>query len=58
VLDQAEQAFSAGNFSRAQQLVALALKQKPNDPMAGYVGRVIDRAQQIRVPEEKAQASR
>ncbi|HTR41640.1 MAG TPA: hypothetical protein VMH87_08500, partial [Pseudomonadales bacterium] len=45
-VDQAEQAFAAGNFNRAEQLAALALKQKPDDAMAAYVLRVIEREQQ------------
>jgi predicted membrane-bound spermidine synthase len=48
ILDQAEKAFSTGNLSEARQLIALALKQKPDDAMAGYVERVIERAQKIR----------
>ena len=58
VLNRAEKAFSVGNLSEARRLVALALKQNPNDPMAGYVERVIERAEKTRTAEEKAQASR
>jgi spermidine synthase len=57
-LDQAEKAFSTGNLSEAQQLVALALKQKPDDTMAGYVARVIKRAQKTRTVDDKTQATR
>ncbi len=48
VLDQAEQAFSSGNLSEARELVALALKQKPDDIMAAYIARVLERAQKMR----------
>jgi hypothetical protein len=58
IADQAGKAFSAGNLSEAQQLVALALKQKPDDTMAGYVGRVIQRAQKMRAVDDKPQATR
>ena len=44
-LDQAEKAFSTGNLSEAKELAEQALKQKPDDAMAGYVERVIERAQ-------------
>jgi hypothetical protein len=47
-VDQAEKAFSTGNLSEARQLIAPALKQKPDDAMAGYVERVIERAQKTR----------
>jgi hypothetical protein len=57
-LDQAEKAFSTGNLSEAQQLVALALKQKPDDTMAGYVARVIERAQKMRTVDDKTQVTR
>ena len=48
VLDKAEKAFSMGNLSEAEQLAATALKQNPGDKMAGYVARVIKRAQETR----------
>ena len=57
-LDQAEKAFSTGNLAEAQQLAALALKQKPDDTMAGYVARVIKRAQKMRTVDDKTQATR
>ena len=58
ILDQAEKAFSTGKLSEARQLVALALKQKPDDVMAGYIERVIDRAQQVRTVDDKIQSIR
>ena len=58
ILDQAEQVYSTGNLSEAQRLTALALQQKPDDPMAGYVSRVIERAQKARKPDDKTQAMR
>lgn len=58
VLDQAEQAFSAGNWSEARQLAALALKRKPDDAMAGYVVRVIERAEKTRTVDDKTRAAR
>ena len=58
VLDQAEKAFSNGNLSQARQLAALALKQKPDDVMAGYVARVIERAEKTRAVDDKIQATR
>jgi len=58
VLDQAEKDFNRGNLVQARQLVGLALKQNPNDPMAGYIERVIERKQQMTAMDEKAQASR
>lgn len=48
VLDQAEQAFSMGNLFEARQLAELALEQKPDDIMAAYIARVIERAQELR----------
>ena len=57
-LDRAEKAFSTGNLSEAQQWVALALKQKPDDTMAGYVARVIKRAQKMRTVDDKTQVTR
>ena len=57
-LDRAEKAFSTGNLSEAQQWVALALKQKPDDTMAGYVARVIERAQKMRTVDDKTQVTR
>ncbi|MGH8281155.1 MAG: spermidine synthase [Gammaproteobacteria bacterium] len=58
VLDQAEKAFSMGNLSEARRLAALVLKQKPNDPMAGYVARVVDRAEKTRMLNDKSRAAR
>jgi len=58
ILDQAEKAFSNGNLSQARQLAALALKQKPDDVMAGYVERVIERAEKTRTVDGKIQATR
>ncbi len=58
ILDQAEQAFSTGNLSEAQRLTALALQQKPDDAMAGYVSRVIERAEKTRKPDDRTQAMR
>jgi hypothetical protein len=58
IVDQAGKAFSTGNLSKARQLVALALKQKPDDPMAGYVERVIERAEKMRAVDDKTQATR
>lgn len=49
LLNEAEKAFSTGNLSKARQLTALALKQNPGDVMAGYVARVIERAQKLRM---------
>ncbi|MGA2684799.1 MAG: fused MFS/spermidine synthase [Verrucomicrobiota bacterium] len=48
ILDQAEQAFSRGDLPEAQRLAALALEQTPDDAVAGYVARVIERAEQTR----------
>ena len=47
ILERAEQAFSKGDVSEARQLVTRALKQNPGDPMAGYVSRVIERAEKL-----------
>ncbi|MGB7769488.1 MAG: fused MFS/spermidine synthase [Verrucomicrobiia bacterium] len=47
VLDQAARALSQGDLPEARRLVTLALKQKPDDEMAGYVSRVIARAEEI-----------
>jgi len=47
VLDQATRAFSQGDLTEARQLVALALKQNPDDEMAGYLSRVIARAEKM-----------
>ncbi len=57
VLDQAEKAFSEGNLAEAQQLAALALKQKPDENMAGYVARVIARAENMRMLKSRNQAA-
>jgi hypothetical protein len=45
VLDQAERAFSSGDLSEAKELANQALKQQPDSRMAGYVARVIERAE-------------
>jgi hypothetical protein len=58
VLDQAEKAFSAGDLSAARQLAELALKQKPDDNMAGYVSRVIDRLEKTQTAGAQTPASR
>ena len=58
IVDRAEKAFSTGNLSEAQQWVALALKQKPDDVMAGYVARVVQRAQEMRTVDDKTQVTR
>ena len=58
ILDQAEKVFSAGDLSEARRLAALALQQKPDDAMAGYVSRVIERAQNARKPDDQTQAMR
>jgi hypothetical protein len=55
VLDQAEKAFSAGNLSEARQLATLALQQKPDDKMAGYVERVIERAEKSQLADAQKQ---
>jgi hypothetical protein len=55
VLDQAEKAFSAGNLSEARQLATLALQQKPDDKMAGYVERVIERAEKSQLANAQKQ---
>jgi hypothetical protein len=47
ILGWAEQAFSQGDLTEARQLVSLALKQTPGDPMAGYISRVIERADKM-----------
>jgi spermidine synthase len=47
-LDLAEQAFSAGNFDQAGQIVAAVLQKNPSDAQAGYLRRVIEREQQSR----------
>ncbi len=57
VLDQAEKAFSAGNLAEARQLAALALKQKPDDNMAGYIARVIERVEKSQMAEAQRQTA-
>ena len=57
VLDQAEKAFSAGDLSAARQLAELALKQRPDDNMAGYISRVIDRLEKTRMVGASTQAA-
>jgi len=47
-LDQASLAFAAGDLIKAEQSVALALQTNPNDPMAGYLRRVVERAKGMR----------
>ena len=44
----AEKAFSAGDLGQAAALTAMALKQNPNDPQAGYLFRVIEREKKLR----------
>jgi hypothetical protein len=58
VLDLAEKAFSAGNLSEAKRLVTLVLNQQPDNSMAGYVSRVIERAQKAQKPDDRTQAMR
>jgi predicted membrane-bound spermidine synthase len=58
ILDQAEKVFNAGDLSEARRLATLALQQKPDDAMAGYVSRVIERAQKARKPDDQTQAMR
>jgi len=57
-LDQAEKVFNAGDLSEARRWPTLALQQKPDDAMAGYVSRVIERAQKARKPDDQTQAMR
>ncbi len=56
-LNQAEKAFRTGNLAEAQQWVATALKQNPDDPMAGYVSRVIERAQTVQTVNDKTRVT-
>lgn len=51
-LDQAEQAFSAGNLDQAKQLAELVLHQNPADAQAGYLARVIERERQLQSGEK------
>jgi predicted membrane-bound spermidine synthase len=44
-LDQAAQAFAAGNLEQARQIVSFVLQQNPKDADAGYLSRVIERAE-------------
>lgn len=48
LLDQAAQAFSQGNLPEARRLAAMALQKQPDDPIAGYLARVIERAERVR----------
>ncbi|MBI3848829.1 MAG: fused MFS/spermidine synthase [Verrucomicrobia bacterium] len=57
-LDQAARAFEAGALDPAAQLAALAWKQNPADPMAGYMSRVIEREKQLRQASGNARAQR
>lgn len=45
-VDLAARAFAAGALDQAAQLAAMALQQKPDDEMARYTARVIERARQ------------
>jgi len=47
-VDLAVQSFAAGDLVRAEQLAALALQATPDDPMAKYLQRVIEREKQVR----------
>ena len=47
-LANAERAFSAGNLVQAEALAGIALKQKPEDELAGYLLRVIEREKETR----------
>jgi predicted membrane-bound spermidine synthase len=58
ILDQAERAVSAGNLVQARQLAALALKQKPNDNLAGYIARVIDRMEKSQSENARIETAR
>jgi len=42
-LTGAVMAFNAGQWEEAARLAALALKQSPDDPLAGYVARIVER---------------
>ena len=44
-LTGAVMALNAGQWEEAGRLAALALKQSPDDPMAGYVSRIVEREQ-------------
>jgi hypothetical protein len=44
LLDQASQAFAAGNLEQARQMVSYILQQNSKDADAGYLLRVIERA--------------
>jgi spermidine synthase len=57
VLSQATRAFSQGDLHEAGRLAALALKEQPDDEMAGYLSRVIGRAQKMRQAAAKHAAS-
>jgi hypothetical protein len=47
VLDQATLAFSQGDLQEAGQWATMALKQQPDNEMAGYLSRIIARAEKI-----------
>ena len=47
VLDQATLAFSQGDLREAGQWAAMVLKQQPDNEMAGYLSRVIARAEKM-----------
>lgn len=51
-LDQAEQAFSAGNLDQAKQLAELVLHQDPTDAEAAYLSRVFERERQLQSGEK------
>jgi len=57
-LDQAAAAFDAGALDQAEQLTALAFKQNPGDPLAGYLARVVDREKQMRRATDNNRAAR
>ncbi|MEI7534661.1 MAG: fused MFS/spermidine synthase [Verrucomicrobiae bacterium] len=43
VTANAEKAFQAGDLSQAESLISTALKRNPNDTLAGYLRRIIER---------------
>ncbi len=57
ILAGATEAFAAGNFDQADQLVKLVLQQRPSDNQAQYLQRVFDRARRSNAGAV-AQASR
>jgi spermidine synthase len=48
VVDQAIAALNAGQFAQAEQLIQVALQQKPTDAQTEYVVRIINREKQLR----------